>query len=53
MNFFLECVVVFGLVWYYIFESIFRLIVPQKKKNVKGQRVLITGAGLLRILVVN
>ena len=48
MNAIAEFFVVFGLYWYYVLEAIVLLFVPKsyRKKNVKGQRVLITGAGM-------
>jgi len=48
MNGIAEFFVFFGLFWYYVLEAIVLLFVPKsyRKKNVKGQRVLITGAGM-------
>ncbi|XP_011692662.1 PREDICTED: short-chain dehydrogenase/reductase family 16C member 6-like [Wasmannia auropunctata] len=41
----MEILVLLLKVIYYIFESMYHLIVPLKKKNVAGEIVLITGAG--------
>ncbi|NWW77280.1 RDHE2 dehydrogenase, partial [Climacteris rufus] len=45
MNFFLETLKCFGLLIYYLLESLVFLVVPKPKKNVSGEIVLITGAG--------
>ncbi|NXL85536.1 RDHE2 dehydrogenase, partial [Alectura lathami] len=45
MNFFLEMLKVIGLSTYYMLESLVFLLVPKRKKNVRGEIVLITGAG--------
>lgn len=45
MNFLLETLMVLGMTLYYNLETLFRLIVPQRRKSVAGETVLITGAG--------
>ena len=45
MHIIIETIVVIFLSFYYLFESIIKFIWPTKRKNVRGQTVLITGAG--------
>ncbi|NXR18127.1 RDHE2 dehydrogenase, partial [Cinclus mexicanus] len=45
MNFFLETLKFILLFVYYLLESLVFLVVPRRKKNVRGEIVLITGAG--------
>ncbi|CAL8343385.1 unnamed protein product [Merluccius merluccius] len=45
MNFVLETLQVLGLVLWYSLETLVRLFVPTKRKNVSGEVVLITGSG--------
>lgn len=45
MNFFLETIRVLLLSLWYNVESFIYLFVPEKKKNISGEVVLITGAG--------
>lgn len=47
MNAIADFFVFFGLFWYYVLEAAVLWFVPKsyRRKNIKGQRVLITGAG--------
>ncbi|KAL2085298.1 hypothetical protein ACEWY4_018618 [Coilia grayii] len=45
MNFLLETLQVLTMTLYYNLETLFRMIIPPRRKSVAGETVLITGAG--------
>ena len=46
MHVILEALLLNLLIVYYILEGIVLFFIPSKRKDVKGQKVLITGAGM-------